>query len=84
MIRFGGPVYFKDAENPGFKENYSVDAADPVALAKAHKAKDYSSAYAPAADVNDTARIADIIWRPYCMCACKRHKNEGTGYQRNT
>lgn len=46
MIRFGGPVFVDEQTT-----------ADPVALARAHKAKGFTAAYAPELDVSNTERI---------------------------
>jgi sugar phosphate isomerase/epimerase len=58
MIRFGGPV-FEDA----FKAAGAVnpeDYRDPRFIAKAHKLKGYTAAYAPAVSLDDRERIKDI------------------------
>ncbi len=58
MIRFGGPVFMNsNAKSAGAGESHGADACDPVALAKAHKRKGFTAAYAPKLDLKDSARI---------------------------
>jgi|TARA_Y100000310_G_scaffold212110_1_gene212916 sugar phosphate isomerase/epimerase len=44
----------------GAGESHGAKASDPVALAKAHKAKGYRAAYAPRVSLRDTDRIREI------------------------
>ena len=61
MIRFGAPVFMKKQEKAaGPGESHGSAANDPVALARAVKAKGYRAAYAPKVDLNDTARIKAV------------------------
>jgi sugar phosphate isomerase/epimerase len=61
MIRFGAPVFTKKQEKAaGAGESHGADATDPVALARAVKAKGYRAAYAPNIDVNDTALVKAV------------------------
>ena len=57
MILFGGPIYLdgKQATSTG-----ATMVADPVVLAKAHKAKGYKAAYAPPVKLHETDRIRAI------------------------
>jgi len=61
MIRFGGPVFTKrNAKAAGAGESHGALADDPVALAKAHKSKGFTAAYAPKLDLNDGAKIKAV------------------------
>jgi sugar phosphate isomerase/epimerase len=61
MIRFGGPVFMDgDTKAAGAGESYGAVAYDPVALAKAHRRKGFTAAYAPKVDLKDTARIRAV------------------------
>jgi len=58
MIRLGGPVYLnKNEKGAGARESHSAAAVDPDLLIKAHKAKGWQAAYAPAVSINDTDLI---------------------------
>ena len=60
MIRFGAPVFVHPTSmSPGAGESHGATAADPVALARAHKLKGYTAAYAPQIDLADAALIRD-------------------------
>jgi sugar phosphate isomerase/epimerase len=60
MIRFGGPVFWKQTRAAGSDESHGAAADDPVLLAKAHRAKGYTAGFAPPVDRRDTARVAAI------------------------
>lgn len=60
MIRFGGPVFMGTSVGAGAGESHGARASDPVALAKAHKAKGYRAAYAPRVALAETDRIREI------------------------
>jgi sugar phosphate isomerase/epimerase len=61
MIRFGGPVFTSKGEKAaGAGESHGADADDPVALARAHKRKGFTAAYAPKVDLKDGAKISAI------------------------
>lgn len=59
MIRFGGPV-FRDTSAPGAGGNHDAKSDDPVALAKAHKAKGYRAAYAPVVKLSEPEKIKAV------------------------
>ncbi len=61
MIRFGGPIFTsKGGKAAGAGESHGADADDPVALARAHKKKGFTAAYAPKVDLKDGAKINAI------------------------
>ena len=59
MIRFGGPVFLTDDKAPTSGEDHGA-GGDPWEIAKAHKKKGYTAAYAPKVDPDQTERIKDI------------------------
>lgn len=61
MIRLGGPIFSaKNATAAGAGESHGAAADDPAALARAHKAKGYTAAYAPQIDLKDGAKIRAV------------------------
>ena len=61
MIRFGGPVFMnKRAQAAGAGESHGAEADDPVALARAHKRKGFTAAYAPKLELKDGAGIRAV------------------------
>ena len=60
MIRFGGPVFMDSSNVAGAGESHGIQADDPVALVKAHKAKGYRAAYAPKVTLEETETIKKI------------------------
>ena len=60
MVRFGGPVFMGSAKAAGAGESHGAAADDPVALARAHRAKGFTAAYAPHAGINETDKIRAI------------------------
>jgi sugar phosphate isomerase/epimerase len=61
MIRFGGPIFDgKDAKAAGAGESHGASTTDPVALAKAHRRKGFSAAYAPQVDLRDGAAVRAV------------------------
>lgn len=60
MIRFGGPIFQNNQKAAGAAESHGALADDPAALARAHKAKGYSAAYAPRVSLRDADKIRDI------------------------
>jgi sugar phosphate isomerase/epimerase len=61
MIRFGGPVFMSKGERAaGAGESHGAEADDPVALAKAHKRKGFTAAYAPKVELKDAAGIRAV------------------------
>lgn len=61
MIRFGGPVFLdKNIKASGAGESHGAAADDPVALAKFHKMKGFTAAYAPKLDVRDSDKIRAV------------------------
>jgi len=61
MIRFGGPIFTGKSEKAaGAGESHGASADDPVALARAHKKKGFTAAYAPKVDLKDGAKIRAI------------------------
>ncbi len=61
MIRFGGPVFMRqDEKAAGAGESHAAAADDPAALARAHKAKGFTAAYAPYVDLNDKERVRAV------------------------
>ena len=58
MIRFGGPVFLEDnARVAGAGESHGAVVGDPAVLARAHKMKGFTAAYAPKIDLCDGAMI---------------------------
>jgi sugar phosphate isomerase/epimerase len=61
MIRFGGPIFMgTGGKAAGAGESHGANAEDPVALARAHKKKGFTAAYAPKVDLKDGAKIRAI------------------------
>ena len=60
MIRLGGPVFMDTSKAAGAGESHGARANDPVALAKAHRAKGYRAAYAPWVKLDDAEGIREI------------------------
>jgi len=61
MIRFGAPVFLdKNAKAAGAGESHGAAADDPLLLARAHKKKGYTAAYAPQMDLHDSAKIREV------------------------
>ena len=61
MIRFGAPVFLnQQMRSTGAGESHGVATQDPYALARAHKQKGYTAAYAPQIDLHDTALIREF------------------------
>jgi len=57
MIRFGGPIFLGSTQGAGVGESHGAEANDPVLIARAHKAKEYTAAYAPRISLDDKAGI---------------------------
>jgi sugar phosphate isomerase/epimerase len=58
MIRFGGPVFISPSTpTAGAGQSHGAIAEDPVELARAHRQKGFTAAYAPQIDLADTTRI---------------------------
>ncbi len=60
MIRFGGPVFADTIAAAAPGTSHGAPADDPVALARAHRLKGYTAAYAPRVRLDDAARIQAI------------------------
>jgi sugar phosphate isomerase/epimerase len=62
MIRFGAPIFLQQgAKAAAAGQSHGAAAEiDPVLLARAHRAKGYTAAYAPAVDIGDGPRIRAI------------------------
>jgi sugar phosphate isomerase/epimerase len=61
MIRFGGPIFDSSNTNAaGAGESHGAATRDPVALAKAHRRKGFTAAYAPQVDLRDSAGIRAV------------------------
>jgi sugar phosphate isomerase/epimerase len=61
MLRLGGPIFLdSEAKAGGVAQSHGAVADDPVMLAKVHKAKGYTAAYAPNVKINETEKIRDI------------------------
>jgi sugar phosphate isomerase/epimerase len=60
MIRFGGPVFADTVRAAAPGESHGAAADDPVTLARAHRAKGFTAAYAPHVRLADKARIQAI------------------------
>jgi len=59
MIRFGGPVFEANIKAAGAGESHGVQG-DPRAIAKAHKLKGYTAAYAPQVTLDEKEKIREI------------------------
>jgi sugar phosphate isomerase/epimerase len=57
MIRFGGPIFATSIKAAGAGESHGAAASDPALLARAHRAKGYTAAYAPRLRLDDAAGI---------------------------
>jgi sugar phosphate isomerase/epimerase len=61
MIRFGGPVFIENnAKAAGAGESHGATVKDPADLARAHKMKGFTAAYAPKVDLSDGAMIRAV------------------------
>lgn len=60
MLRFGGPVFADTIAAAAPGTSHGAPADDPAALARAHRLKGYTAAYAPRVRLDDTARIQAI------------------------
>ncbi len=60
MIRFGGPILNPRARAAGAGESHGAATDDPRELARAHRAKGYTAAYAPRLTLKDTAGIRAV------------------------
>jgi len=61
MIRFGGPIFNeRDARAAGAGESHGAVVEDPVELARLHKAKGFTAAYAPKVNLKDGAMIRSV------------------------
>jgi sugar phosphate isomerase/epimerase len=60
MIRFGGPVFANTIQAAAPGESHGAAADDPVAIARAHRAKGFTAAYAPRVRLDDRDRIQAV------------------------
>ena len=60
MIRFGGPVFLGSEKAAGAGESHGAVADDPELLARGHRLKGFTAAYAPKVSLNDTQQIRRI------------------------
>ena len=60
MIRFGGPVFANPIQAAAPGESHGAAADDPVAIARAHRAKGFTAAYAPRVRLDDRDRIQAV------------------------
>jgi sugar phosphate isomerase/epimerase len=57
MIKFGGPVFMGNEKAAGAGEDHGAAGIDPVLLARKHREKGFTAAYAPKIDPKDAALI---------------------------
>lgn len=60
MIRFGGPVFERNMESVGANESHIAPSKDPYLIARAHRMKGYTAAYAPEVSIDEIDRIKEI------------------------
>jgi sugar phosphate isomerase/epimerase len=61
MIKFGGPVFLETSlKSAGAGESHGASATDPVALAREHKRKGFTAAYAPQVDLRDGDNVRAV------------------------
>lgn len=60
MIRLGGPIFQNNIKAAGAAESHGAAADDPSLLARAHRAKGYTAAYAPRVRLTETEKIREI------------------------
>ena len=60
MIRLGGPIFQNNIRAAGAAESHSALADDPAAMARLHRLKGYTAAYAPKVNLSDKEKIRDI------------------------